>query len=1471
MPTELTLLAGRYEFVRELGRGATARVILVRDHAGGTLLAAKTVPPEARALLEAELRVLQQIEHEGLARPHELLTVPALGPPFHLTEGTALLIQEWVDGAPLGRTPATWQDALGWGLALSESLGALHAAGVLHGDLQPDNVIVRREDGRPVLIDLGLAGPALADGRLRGTPGFLAPEAWVGVRSVATDLYALGATLLAACAPPEPALTRDWQAALRTVEVPDALAQVLRALVDPEPQRRPASAHELGLRLAAAAGALGRPVEATSTPPAQRALLARRPPHTGHRDIVAELADRIGREPVVRVGGPRGAGRTRAIEEAVAKLQHERRRRGEPSPSFVRDLDAARFDPAAVVPGAVHHLRGEVPATTLQSTLRSLSVGDPHHGTCLVLEVEADADVEVPPLGEDDFATLCGALGVAPRTYARLTGLRAGALCRSVVATLRAGRDLDRDPLVVGDLRVPPSALEDARRLAVAFRLPAGELEGAAELLRAGCASVDDTGTLGLVSQLRDELLRELVPNERARLARGFESAPEESVARAIAGWVAGDPLPLQRAVEREREAGEVALALALVRHTRAFDDGEESAPGWRDEAEADALRALGRYEEAAAVARGPTRQEILRRAGEEVSLDDAAPRTRAWAALQRGALDAAEDALVEVTELAERAEVEAWLWMSRGDLEAAERTLEVALTKTTGTGREPRHARARLLSSAGAVAKARGELREADARWRRAHELAQALGERHLVAGIATNLGATAADRGDLGDALDALQSAAAALLRLGRARDAARTLVNLAGVQLRIGDEALAGHHLALARDTAERLEDAPTHALLALLSLEHRLRRGHVREALDGLDDATLSPEMAHRAAALVAQHDLPRARRLLEEGPFGFGHDHARARVELAANEGQDAAALDAHVRAARASARTWEERLLAELVAFDAADATGRRDLADQAAGAARALLDAAARTLDGPQREHLRAVPAYARAWSARPLEDVGAHDARWRRLVRVSQRVLAEQEEARVAAELLRGAVDLVAADRGFLVERADDGTLEELLREPPGERGAPSRSVLGRALEADAPLCTVDALDDERLQRAGSVHAMALRSVLAVRVPLRGRDVALYLDDRLRPAAFDDRDAALVDDLARLGATAMERAAQLERARERHEALAATRDALASEVERQREQLRHAQAPTLIAASEPMRRVVELVERVGPSDLAVLIEGESGVGKEAVARAVHDAGPRRDAPFVAESCAAIPEGLLESVLFGHVAGAFSGAVAARRGLFELADGGTLFLDEVGEMSPAMQAKLLRVLQEGALRRVGSEALVEVDVRVVGASRRPLRDAVASGGFREDLFYRLAVVTLEVPPLRERPDDVAPLVDYLLARHGRSEVTLEADALQWLQSRRWPGNVRELDNALARALLVCRDERIRRADLELGEGEAAPHDLALRPRLDALETELIETALARTEGNQTQAAKLLGVSRYGLQKKLKRLGIELP
>jgi two-component system response regulator AtoC len=309
------------------------------------------------------------------------------------------------------------------------------------------------------------------------------------------------------------------------------------------------------------------------------------------------------------------------------------------------------------------------------------------------------------------------------------------------------------------------------------------------------------------------------------------------------------------------------------------------------------------------------------------------------------------------------------------------------------------------------------------------------------------------------------------------------------------------------------------------------------------------------------------------------------------------------------------------------------------------------------------------------------------------------------------------------------------------------------------------------------------------------------------------------------------------------------------------------------------VVAESPAMRKVMELASRVAPHSTTVLITGESGTGKEVIARAIHRMSPRSGRRFVAINCAAIPENLLESELFGHARGAFTGATADKPGLFEEADGGTLLLDEIGELPPALQAKLLRVLEEGEIRRVGEAKNRKVDVRVLAATARNLEADVRQGRFREDLYYRINVMRIHLPPLRQRPEDIEALARLFLQRAGERSgrvLTLTPAAMAALKAHPWPGNVRELENAVERAAVLSPDGRIGPAELwpsaeHTGGAETYGADTVSRPTtlreaVDEAQRAAIRRALDACGGNRAQAARLLGISQRSLFYKLKQL-----
>jgi len=519
--------------------------------------------------------------------------------------------------------------------------------------------------------------------------------------------------------------------------------------------------------------------------------------------------------------------------------------------------------------------------------------------------------------------------------------------------------------------------------------------------------------------------------------------------------------------------------------------------------------------------------------------------------------------------------------------------------------------------------------------------------------------------------------------------------------------------------------------------------------------------------------------------------------------------------------------------------------------------------------------------------------------------VVAVNARIAEAEDEDALLDAVLDAAIDLLEAQRGFLLLAADDHVVVRRARRPGGAPlDGPSESmsltVAQQAIRTSQSVLTEDASGDERFGGHESVINLALRSVVCV--PMRAGDRilgAIYVDDARRAGAFTARDAGLLEAYAAQAALALlhcrHRAESTER---RHEALRQARraerlnDRLRQVLKRRTSALRQAREDLakqsdelalkyrydqIVGRSPGMRDVLRLVDRVTDLALPVIIVGESGTGKELLARAIHFNGPRRRARIVGENCGAVPETLLESEFFGYVRGAFTGAVRDHAGLFEQADKGTLFLDEVGEMSLEMQKKLLRVLEEGEVRRVGGKAAIGVDVRVVSATNRDLGHLLKEGRFREDLYYRLAGVVIEVPPLRTRREDVEPLLAHFLAESwpAGSPPRVDPAALDLLVAYEWPGNVRELRNEVRRLVALSEGGTVRPEHLSSRITAYHPPDPGqvppggLRSLVEDLERRVLRATLQRLGWNKSRAAAELGLSRLGLRKKLERYGLD--
>ena len=478
--------------------------------------------------------------------------------------------------------------------------------------------------------------------------------------------------------------------------------------------------------------------------------------------------------------------------------------------------------------------------------------------------------------------------------------------------------------------------------------------------------------------------------------------------------------------------------------------------------------------------------------------------------------------------------------------------------------------------------------------------------------------------------------------------------------------------------------------------------------------------------------------------------------------------------------------------------------------------------------------------------------------------------------------------ATALLALQDGDLVPLAVHGLSPQVL----GMRFAPSRHPrLDAIVRSDRPVrfpATSGLPDPFDGLVEGAPDALAdVHDCLGCPLVTEGRVVGVLTADALAIDAFDGLEPDFLRALAALAGAALHTARLIETV----ERLAEQRGMVVHELTRGGAGQETAQ---MLGVSAAIERVRQEIDAVASTDFAVLVLGETGVGKELAARAIHAGSARRDAPFIQVNCAALPEGVIESELFGHVRGAFTGALASRPGKFEIADGGTLFLDEIGELPLAVQAKLLRALQEGEVQRVGADRPIRVNARIVAATNRELADEVAHGRFRADLFHRLEVFPLRVPPLRERRADIAILAGFFLDRHrvqlGLPQLVLAPAALAALEAAAWPGNVRELDHVIARAVLRAklrtRGEgalQVEAVDIDPAAELPGPHVPAVRDTLarqiargrvtlhdavEQLKRDAVATTLDETSGNWAEAARRLGMNRSNLHHMAHRLGV---
>jgi serine/threonine-protein kinase PknK len=982
----------------------------------------------------------------------------------------------------------------------------------------------------------------------------------------------------------------------------------------------------------------------------------------------------------------------------------------------------------------------------------------------------------------------------------------------------------------------------------------------------------------------------------------------DDRTARLVRELGRAAPMPAALSVAEDEVAGGTTSPTLVIQLASALSRGGETGRAWAAIAtasgpEAAALRAeLARKRGDVAEARHSAERAIASGLDGAGSSGHATLARLAW---DEDRLDEAERHLWDARGSA-AAEVRALVAWRRGQFDAGLRGLEQAVAGTVDVD-----ALARLEGVRGMLEMGRGAAAAALHAFGRAVELATRAGSVLDEATYLTSEAAAAADAGDVARTLASATRAALLWERFGRPERAARAWLARAAGLATIGALHATDEAAEEARARGLQIGDRQVVAYARWAQVEVRppgdaSARAWAIEAADHLLDTGNDDCVRAAARRLVWARDTirpcdvvagdhavvdagpparwdwwgARAHALVADGPIAVGGANVlgalSALVDVPAPLGSRGLALDAAVR-----------------LATYAGDGEAARRFGLARSAAARMLRDGTPLAL----RSTLGAVSWAQSAGAGSAYGDIAFAPAQVVQLEAIVRALSARDRLRPLLEQVLDTLVLWTGVERGLLLLRAPDGRLVPRAarnlarRDITGDQLALSQTIARQAIETGDAVVATDALSTLGDIHA-SVHALRLRSVLAVPLLARGETLGVvYLDDRVRKGAFGPGELAWVRVVASQAAMAiadardavlLRRAARrAERARAQIEALLREREA---ELDVTRAQLQWVRSgretryryDEISGRSEPMCEMLKLVDRVTASDVPLLIVGESGTGKELVARAVHNNGSRGRRAFVGENCASVPETLLESTLFGHVRGAFTGASSTRAGLFDVADAGTLFLDEIGEMSVGMQAKLLRVLQDGEVRAVGGDRVRKVDVRVIAATHRDLEAMVTSGDFREDLFYRLHVITIRIPSLRERAEDIPLLVAHFVRKHapGR-EVKVTRAAMKQLVAFPWPGNVRQLENEVRRSLVLS-DGTIDVGDLSAevllgrtGAGRSA--GLVLRSRVDALETELLVEALTRTRGNQTRAARLLGLSRFGLQKMVKRLGVKIP
>jgi transcriptional regulator with GAF, ATPase, and Fis domain len=1470
-------LPARYEAVRRLGQGGGGEVWAVRDRASGAIYALKVLAEDASdhemAALVREAAALSGLEGLGVPRVQGFGRLPRTGRAFmlrELVEGTSLDAYT-ARGAPL-------ESALRALASASDQLTLLHRAGLLHGDVKPANVIVRA-DGNATFVDLGLAAPFREGGAavVGLSPRYAAPELFAGKPLTArAEVYALGVTLQELLETRDGSVSEAARAELERI-VANATAE--------NPSERHPSADEFASALRRAIG-----MPPSSDDSAETAALW---PVTGIDGISAQIlkaADALSNSGLLVLTAGTGSGRTALLR----RLSWSLGARGEPvllfelpaSASEVEQELAAYPDLRGVFVLVDDADRAEVELLALfrrarQGGARLVAVGNAELG-------EADRAIEVPPLNAH-----------AARDLVRRAIPSLGDALLSRVIELSGGRPGELQRIVRLIAKEPLASTADVERLVgrsdALIELPSDPLDRALLLLARG-RYIDAAAALDeLPADGGDRAVAVAVARARLDLGLGEADAAHEKLSGFANRPDAAEHDDLMLYWGRAKlgtcdypGAVEILSALAqressLGAEAMAFNGLALSLMGRQDEANAAARTAVER-----ARTLGDPRSEAVTLASLGL-VEQRADHTDEARAAYEAAISAAERASDVGTLALVRANL-AGLLKVRGDIAGAIEQFEAALDMGRRSGRR-QTARQALLNLAnldvylGRVARARARIEALD---EQRAQLSQIM--RAQITGLTAEL---LVKEGAIERAVAEYEATAREYDALGLPVDAseARLEAVLAGVRAAEPDAQELRRSFELGRTG---LGDTKAHRPLLLLAAA-RLAQvvGDELEARARLDEALIAAREASQREwlwrALAARAEL--------EETGGQPLLARRDREEAVAVLEEIGARLPRDLREVY-----WNDPRRSQLrAAVASAMASAPTEFSPFSSGALpdRSSANTLSRTTNLSQL-------------STTPLE------RRLSRLLEVNAELAAEHDLERLTARITDYAVELARAERGLVLLKNPDGTLGI---KSSRARGADqpdaefSRSIAEEVMESHKPVVALNARNDARMKNYRSVHQFSVESVACVPVlSPDGRAIgALYVETRARKGSHFERELptlrAFADQVAialentRLLEENLKRADELQRANQKlSEAQDRLRELLGDRTEqlkRARRRLKDARDTLyghfgyhgLVGTSVAMRRVYALIERVKDTDVPVLITGESGTGKEMVARAIHETSPRAKAKILGVNCGAIPENLLESELFGHVRGAFTGADRERRGLFRECDGGTILLDEIGETPLKMQAGLLRVLQERTVRPVGGSQEQAVDVRVVCATNRDLQTMVREGKFREDLYYRIHVVEVRLPSLRERAEDIPQLVDHFLgifsARYKREKNVVSREALRMLADYDWPGNVRQLENVLLNAWVMSEEDELMPEDFDLPEltssRPAAPEAAAPAPAPGQRrvgpkgttsehfrgERERILEALRECNWNRVKAAELTGIPRRTFYRRLREYGIQ--